>query len=76
MTKKKILAIFLCIVIVLGTVYIRPISNAAGNSAYFSLTADKTTVNPGDTITFTLYLTQVDGGLTAFSAKIPTCWSY
>ncbi len=72
MTKKKILAIFLCIVIVLGTVYIRPISNAAGNSAYFSLTADKTTVNPGDTITFTLYLTQVDGGLTAFSAKIPT----
>ena len=72
MTKKKILAIILCIMIVLGTVYIRPISNAASNSASFSLTADKTTVNPGDKVTFTVYLTQHDGGLTAFSAKIPT----
>ena len=53
--KKKIMAVMLSLVLVLGMI---PISNvlAQTKGAKFTVEASKTTANPGDEITFSIYV--------------------
>lgn len=67
--KKRIIAFFLCVALILGVfpINIYATENSAGTGRY-TITSDKTTVNRGDTITFTITLQQKGllGGYQAF----------
>ena len=58
--KKRVLSILLCLCMVLALCPVTALAEE-GKSVSFTVTADKTEAQPGDTITFTLTMGPVKG---------------
>ena len=74
--NKRIKAVLLSLVMVVGLLATAVPASAAGETS-FNVTADKTTANPGDTITYAVELGSVTNmGGVAFELEIPAGLTY
>lgn len=68
--NKRITSILLCFAMIIGVLVAAvPVYADEPSSCTFTFEADKTEANPGDTITFTVYMEQ-QGGINAFEGTV------